>query len=330
MAAYVLGGDIGGTKTDLGIYAVTAPEKLELVVERRFVSREHTGLESIVESFVRESGVPVDAAAFGIAGPVFEQVVEVTNLPWRVERDALAQLLRTPRVHLMNDLAATACGALFLPQEKLCTLNAGAARKGNCAVIAAGTGLGQALLIWDGRRHEPCGTEGGHADFAPRNRTELQLLEFLLEELDRVSVERVLSGPGLYNIFRFVDQVLRVPVAEETRQRLQSEDPGTVIGDLGIRGTCQACSQAIDVFIDIYGAQAGNLALTVMAVGGVYVGGSPAVKLLPRIRQGGFMGAFVAKGRFEELMNQIPVRVILEPRTCQLGAAHTAAGLLES
>lgn len=330
MTAYVLGGDIGGTKIDLGIYAVTAPATLELVSEKRFHSREYTGLESIIDSCLKEGDHRIDAAAFGIAGPVFEQVVQVTNLPWRVERDALARLLRTPRVHLMNDLAATAYGALFLPADQLHTLNVGEARNGNCAVIAAGTGLGQALLIWDGRRHEPCGTEGGHADFAPRNRTELKLLDFLLDEFDRVSFERVLSGPGLYNVFRFVDRVLRVPVADATRQRLQSEDPGQVIGELGMSGGCEASSQAIDIFLDIYGAQAGNLALTAMTVGGVYVGGGPAVKLLPRMQQGGFMGAFVAKGRFEELMNDIPVRVILNPKTCQLGAAHTAAELLES
>ena len=330
MAAHVLGGDIGGTKTDLGVYEIDGRGKIRPVAERRFRSRDHLGLETIVETFLKDCGQSIDAAAFGVAGPVFEQVVQVTNLPWRVERDALARLLQTPRVHLMNDLAATAYGALFLPDSELHVLNEGEDRKGNAAVIAAGTGLGQALLIWDGRRHLPCGTEGGHADFAPRNAMEVKLLDFLLEELDRVSFERVLSGPGLHNILRFVDQVLQVPVADETRKRVESEDPGRVIGEQGLEGACDACSQAIDIFLDIYGAQAGNLALTTMAVGGIYVAGGPAVKLLPRIEQGGFMGAFVAKGRFEELMNSIPLRVVLNPKTCQLGAARAAADLLDS
>jgi glucokinase len=330
MATHVLGGDIGGTKTALGVYEITGGGKLRPVAERRFRSREHQGLEAIIEEFLNDCGLSIDAAAFGVAGPVFEQVVEVTNLPWRVERDVLARLLQTPRVHLMNDLAATAYGALFLSDSELHVLNAGEERKGNAAVIAAGTGLGQALLIWNGSRHLPCGTEGGHADFAPRNHTELKLLDFLLEEFDRVSFERVLSGGGLHNILRFVDKVLKVPVAAETRKRLESEDPGKVIGEQGVDGACEACSQTIDIFLDIYGAQAGNLALTTMAVGGVYVAGGPAIKLLPRIKEGGFMGAFVAKGRFEELMNSIPLRIILNPETCQLGAAHAASNLLDS
>jgi glucokinase len=329
MSAYVLGGDIGGTKTELAIFEVRAADGIERVKEQRFLSQEHGGLEEIVEAFLRSWDGCVDAAAFGIAGPVLDQVVEVTNLPWRVERQSLAQLLGTPKVHLMNDLAATAYGALFLPDRDIQILNQGKPRRASCAVIAAGTGLGQALLMWDGKRYLACATEGGHADFASRSPVEIELLQYLLTKFDRVSVERALSGPGLKNVFDFVDQVLNVEVAAETRRRLESEDDGKVIGEHGLAGTCAACSRALDLFVEIYGAQAGNLALTAMALGGVYVGGGPAVKLLPRLRQGAFMRAFTAKGRFEELMHEIPVRVILNPQTCQLGAAHAAAELLQ-
>lgn len=327
MSGYVLGGDIGGTKTELGVFEVRGPHEMCRVKEQRFRSREHGGLEEVIEAFLRGWEGRIDAAAFGIAGPVLNQAVEVTNLPWRIERDSLAELLGTPRVHLMNDLAATAYGALFLPDAEIDVLNQGKPRRESCAVIAAGTGLGQALLMWDGRRYVPCPTEGGHADFAPRNAIEIGLLEYLLKKFDRVSIERALSGPGLKNIFDFVDAVLRVEVAAETRRRLETEDAGKVIGELGLAETCKACARALDLFIDIYGAQAGNLALTAMGLGGVYIGGGPAVKLLPRLRQGGFMRAFTAKGRLEDLMREIPVRVILNPQTCQLGAAHVAADM---
>lgn len=327
--SYVLGGDIGGTKTDLGIFEVRGADGLALVTEERFASRDYGGLEEIVEKFLAGSGQKVDAAAFGIAGPVIDQTVQVTNLPWRIAGASLAKLLGTPKVKLLNDLAATAYGALFLSADEILVLNQGSGRKDNCVVIAAGTGLGQALLIWNGTRHQPCATEGGHGSFAPRNAEQVRLLEFLLRERDHVSIERVLSGPGLGNIFRFVDEVLNVDVAPGTRERLRDGDPGKVIGDLGLDGACPACSRVLDIFVDIYGSQAGNLALTAMGLGGVYVGGGPAVKLRARIEQGGFMRAFTAKGRFAAMMGKIPVRIILNPQTCRLGAAHVARELVE-
>ncbi len=325
MSACVLAGDIGGTKTELAIYEVRGPRQLARVGGQRFESREHASFDEVVDSFLRRWGLRVEAAAFGVAGPVVNQRVEVTNLPWVLERGALAQRLATPKVELLNDLGATAYGALFLPETDLHLVNPGKQRSDSCAIIAAGTGLGQALLIWDGKRYRARPSEGGHADLAPRNRVEVELLRYLLSKFEHVSIERALSGPGLKNIFDFVDEVLNVEVAPETRRRMQSQDAGAVIGELGLNESCEACSRALDLFIDIYGAQAGNLALTAMALGGVYVGGGPAVKLLPRLQQGGFMSAFTAKGRLEDLMHEIPVRVILNPQTCLLGAAQVAA-----
>ena len=357
MAEHVLAGDIGGTKTALALYAVTRPaqpatpqqqavtppsqprtqpqqaltppRRLTLVREASFPSPRYAGLEEVVHAFLAAGSERVAAAAFGIAGPVVDDAVTTTNLPWRVERAALARAIGGAEVRLMNDLEATAFGALFLRSDDLLTLNAGTERPGNRAVIAAGTGLGQAILFWDGAQHRPVATEGGHVEFAPRDDREAALLEFLRRTFPHVSYERVVSGPGLANIFHFLDEALRRPVAPVVRERMQSEDPGTVIGEAGVAGTCPTCAEAVDIFIAVYGAQAGNLALTVMALGGVYVGGGMVTKLLPRMTAGTFMRCFTAKGRYTRLMSEIPVHVILNPRTAELGAAHAACALVD-
>jgi len=228
----------------------------------------------------------------------------------------------------LNDLEATAYGALVLPEDKRQTLNVGVARTGNRAVIAAGTGLGQALLFWDGTRHVPVATEGGHADFAPRDEVEHDLLRWLERKYDgHVSYERTVSGHGLVNIFTFLDEHCRMPVSPETRRRLASEDPAAVIGELGVTGACATAVAAVERFVAIYGAQAGNLALTVMATGGVYVGGGIVNKLLPVMTNGAFVKAFVAKGRYEKLMREIPVWIIRDPDAGLHGAASVAAML---
>jgi glucokinase len=237
----------------------------------------------------------------------------------------------------MNDLATTGYGARFLPADQIHVLNEGKKQDGNIAVIAAGTGLGQALLFWDGNRHQPCSTEGGHADFAPHNELEIELLRFLLQRFPRVSYERVLSGPGLVNIFRFLDEGLKKPVAAEVRERMKSEDPGAVISQAAAEGSCGTCETALDMFIRIYGAQAGNLALTLMATGGVYVGGGIVTKILPgliaaapvRGENSAFMAAFKSKQPFAKLMSEIPVHIILNPKASLIGAAHAAAELCE-
>jgi len=329
MPQYVLAGDIGGTKTNLAVCTVEQRGRLSVVREQSFPSRRYQGLEKVVEAFLDGKRERIGAAAFGVAGPVLDGRVKTTNLPWVVRATSLGRVLGTKRVRLMNDLEATAYGGLFLPAKEICWLSRGKRRRAaNIAVIAAGTGLGQAFLFWDGARHRAVATEGGHADFAPRNEKELALLVFLQKKFSRVSYERLLSGPGLVNIFTFFADEVGRPVSATVRSRMQTEDPAAVIGEAGVSGTCPASVEAVETFIEIYGAQAGNLALAVMATAGVFVGGGIVVKMLPKMRSGSFLRAFRDKGRYRELMSQIPVGVLLNPKTALIGAAHSAVELL--
>jgi glucokinase len=355
MTTTVLAGDIGGTNSRLALYRVKdasdgvedavksieaagASAALTPIRATTFPSRDHAGLEEVIGRFLGDvpssssaAATPIVAAAFGIAGPVVDDAVITTNLPWHIRGAALRSRLGTPHVRLLNDLEATAYGALVVPPEKLLALNPGVARTGNRAVIAAGTGLGQALLFWNGTRHVPVATEGGHTDFAPRDEVEHDLLRWLERKYDgHVSYERCVSGHGLVNVFAFLDEHCHMPVADETRRRMESEDPAAVIGELGVSGTCGTAVAAVKRFVAIYGAQAGNLALTVMATGGVYVGGGIVNKLLPAFTSGGFVQAFAAKGRYERLVREIPVWIIRDPDTGLLGAAHVAASLAAS
>ena len=333
MTTHVLAGDVGGTKTNLALYALYAVEGrkgLSLVREASFPSAHYTGLEEVIADFrYKAADKSIAAGAFGIAGPVLDGTVEATNLPWKVEAPGIRRAIGGGQVRLMNDLEATAYGVLFLPADEVRILNTGKLRRGNCAVIAAGTGLGQAFLFWDGQRHMPAATEGGHVDFSPRDEKEVELLHFLRKQYNgRVSCERILSGPGLVSIFNFLHQVLQRPVAETLRARLQTEDAAAVIGEAGVAGTCQTCVEAVEMFVSLYGAQAGNLALTVMSIGGVYIGGGIVTKLLPKMTAGLFMRSFMDKGRFSRLLQDMPVRIILNPKAAQVGAAHAARELL--
>jgi glucokinase len=328
VAACVLAGDVGGTKTNLALYAGSAGGTWALLREASFSSHSADALEPIVERFLADGGEAVAAAAFGIAGPVIGGVVHVTNLPWRVEATALARSIGCPHVRLLNDLETTAYGALHAEPDGLLSLNAGVAMPGNRAVIAAGTGLGQGMLVWDGSRFHPMATEGGHVDFGPRDAREDALNTYLRARFGRVSYERVCSGPGLHHLFEFLTDACGRPVSAAVQARLRAEDPSAVIGELGVAGTCATCVEAVDLFVGIYGAQAGNLALAAMAVGGVYVGGGIVTKLLPRITGGAFVGAFLAKQPHRDLLARIPVSVLLDAKASQLGAAYAAAELL--
>ncbi len=327
MATWVLAGDVGGTKTDLALYRVDGVESVTLVREASFPSCDYSGLEAIAHEFLKEHDGEVLEAAFGIAGPVIEEKVQVTNLPWKVEAESLAAEIGCQGVRLMNDLETTAYGALFLAPDELVTLNEGIPRRTHRAVIAAGTGLGQAILFWDGQRYRPTATEGGHSAFAPRNERELGLLRYLLGQYERVSYERVLSGPGLSNIFHYLRLELNTPVAPDVLERMKIEDPNAIIGKAALQGTCRTCEEAVEMFVSLYGAQAAALTLTTMALGGLYVGGGIVTKLLPKVKAGGFMEAFVDVGRFEPLMRETPVHVILNPKTALLGAAEAALDL---
>jgi len=326
MATRVLAGDIGGTKTALAVYRFEEPRTARIEAEETFPSREYRGLGEIVREFLETHGRPLTAAAFGIAGPVLSGEVSATNLPWKLSEERLAEEIGCERVRLLNDLETTAYGALFLRADELHTLNEGVPRQTHRAVIAAGTGLGQAVLFWDGARHRPAATEGGHAAFSPRDEREIGLLRFLLERYARVSWERVLSGEGLFHIFEFLRSE-GAPVLPAVERRLASEDPSAVVGEAGVSGACPTCEDAVDLFVSLYGAQAANLALTTMALGGVYVGGGIVTKLLPKVKSGLFMQAFRNAGRFEALMRDTPVRVILNPQASRLGAAEFALDL---
>ncbi|MDX2169552.1 MAG: glucokinase [Deltaproteobacteria bacterium] len=327
MARTVLAGDIGGTKTLLALCEVAAGGGLRVVREAVYHSADYHGLEPIVGAFLAD-GEPaaIEAAAFGIAGPVVGGVVELTNLDWRVDAAALTAHLGGAHVRLMNDLESTAYGALFAAPDQLLTLRAGTPCAGNRAVIAAGTGLGQGILFWDGARHHPSATEGGHVDFGPRDAREDALCDYIRGRFGRVSCENVCSGRGLHHIFDFLVAAGR-PVDNAVHARMQREDPSAVIGELALANRCPTCREAVEIFVAIYGAQAGNLALAAMAVGGVYVGGGVVTKLLPLITAGRFVDAFLAKEPHRDLLERIPLQVLLDPKTSLRGAAHAAAEL---
>lgn len=324
----ILAGDVGGTKTDLALYT---DEALPVLVrEATYSSTAYRSLSEVLRAFLGGKE-KVSAAAFGIPGPIIDERVVTTNLPWKiVQIEDVVEELGGAKVRLMNDLETTAQGALHLPVDQLKALQPGIARRGNRAVIAAGTGLGQAFLHWNGARHTPSATEGGHTDFAPLDEREDAMLRFLRRKFGgRVSYERVLSGPGLFNIFDFLDRDQKRPVDSAIRTALaETADPSAVIGQAGVAGTCPTCVEALEIFVRIYGAQAGNLALTVMATGGVYLGGGIVGKILPKIAAGGFMDGFLAKGRYRSLMSEIPVWAILNPSASRIGAAMAARDLL--
>ncbi|MDM7322369.1 MAG: glucokinase [Gammaproteobacteria bacterium] len=323
-----LAGDIGGTKTVLALYTQRGGE-LVIAREASVPSRDHAAFEDILEAFLGLEPPRLEGAAFGVAGPVVEGRCQTTNLPWVLDERLLAARLGCP-VRLLNDLEAAALGMLQLPPEQRVPLSTSRrARDGMTAVIAAGTGLGQALLFWDGLRYHVQPTEGGHCDFAPNSAEEDALLVWLRGKFGgHVSVERVLSGPGLFNIWTFLRDTRRVPMEEAATQAIMaSPDPSAAIARLAMEGRDGACLHALTLFCRIYGAEAANLALKCLSSAGVLVGGGIAPKILPLLKQGAFMQGFLDKGRFRNLLAAIPVEVVLEPRAPLIGAAHAARSL---
>jgi glucokinase len=320
----ILAGDVGGTKTTLALF-----DDGRLVREATMASREFSSLEAAIVQFLGAGPrVPIAALAIGIAGPVVEGRCTTTNLPWHVDERALAKDVPVPRARLLNDLEAAAHGIFELADEELVPLQPGPRRRANVAVIAAGTGLGEALVVDDGAGRMFVGSEGGHTDFAPRGELEEDLLRFLRKDFGRVSYERVLSGPGLHNLYRFLRETGFAPESPAVVEALEREDPGAVITEHALAGDDALCAKALSMFVSIYGAEAGNLALKVLALGGVVVAGGIAPRILPMLRAGGFIAAFRDKGRLTPLMNTIPVRVAVNPRAPLLGAARIAADLL--
>jgi len=320
----ILAGDIGGTKTRLAFFT-TDGESVKSVVEETFHSREYGGLGEIVHTFVTKHQLSLTHAGFGVAGPVIDGYSETTNLPWVIDARQLAGQLGLASVALINDLEANAYGVAALATEDFAVLNPGAPGvKGNAAIIAAGTGLGEAGFYWDGARHHPFACEGGHADFAPRNELEAELLRHLLTQFPHVSYERVVSGPGLYNIYQFLRDTGRGEEPAWLTDELRQHDPAATISQAALAGRSALCGQALDLFVSLYGAEAGNLALKVMATGGLYVGGGIAPKIMQKLQDSTFMRSFTAKGRMQPLLEAMPVRVILNDRAVLLGAARYA------
>ncbi|MBI5642770.1 MAG: glucokinase [Deltaproteobacteria bacterium] len=323
---FILAGDIGGTKTYLGLF-IDKGQALGLVREDSFINANFDSPEAIIRAFLGE-GMDVKSAFFGIACPVEGNRCSLTNLPWIVDGEAIKKRFGIGELKLINDLVATASGVELLKEKDFYVLQAGVEREGNRALIAAGTGLGEAIMFWDGKELMPSGSEGGHADFAPRNRTEIELLEYLIGKYGHVSYERVISGPGLVNIYNFVSG--RKGEAERIKKRFEQEDASAVIAEEAEAGTDGNCRDALNLFLSAYGAEAGNLALKSMSSGGLYIGGGIAPKLLKGLKSPVFMDAFRKKGRFEELLSRMPVRVILNPKTGLMGAALCAARAISS
>jgi glucokinase len=320
----ILAGDVGGTKVHLALYDFI-DGKLQYSRDQRFAAKEYSGLEEIVKEFL--GAQKVTAACFGVPGPVRNGRLRLTNLPWTLDSHELSVSLGVTHVFLINDLEANGYGVAELAPDQIYTLSEGdVSQIGNRALIAAGTGLGEALLIWDGRTHTPYPSEGGHADYAPRNEDEIDLLRFLKQKYNgRISFERVISGMGLTSIYEFLRDVRGMEESPKVAERIAAaSDPNTVITELALAAKSEICEKALDIFVSAYGAEAGNMALTLLSVGGVYIGGGIAPRILEKLKDGAFMKAFTDKGRLSQLLINMPVRVILDSRAALLGAAAYA------
>jgi glucokinase len=329
----ILGGDVGGTKTNLGLFEAEG-EGLRLIRSAKYHSADFPGLSSVVQAFLAEDASghgEIRAACFGIPGPVIDNQASTPNLAWRVDGAQVAADIHVPVVSLINDLVATAEGIPLLREDEVAVLQAGAPdADGNRALVAAGTGLGMALLPRIDGGWRAVASEGGHSDFAPRNEDEIGLMLYLRERFGRVSVERVVSGPGLFNVYSYLRDDRHMPESPQVREALaRGEDPARVISEAALaHDACGLCDRALDLFVSAYGAVAGNLALTGTATGGAYLGGGIAPKILPRLLRGPFLSSFTAKGRFVPYLEKVPVRVILNDRAALLGAARHAAAVL--
>ena len=321
----ILAGDIGGTSARLAYFEPKEGRLLPVVEEVKH-SRGYPSLEAAVLEFKRKHDYPVACACFGIAGPVNNGRVEAPNLPWIIDSGILERELGIGKVHLINDLEANAQGLAELMDRDFAVLAPGApGAVGNGAVISAGTGLGEAGLYWDGSAYHPFAAEGGHADFAPANELQVELWSYLRKKFDgHVSWERVLSGPGQFNIYEFLRDTGKGKEEPWLSEEIKAGDPSAAVSRNGLTGKSPLCEQAVNLFVEIYGAAAGNLALKLLALGGVFIGGGIAPKILPKLKDPRFIRAFCDKGRLRTLLEKIPVKVVLNDKTALLGAGHVA------
>lgn len=329
----VLAGDIGGTKTNIAIFSsdkgLDAP-----LAQATFSSGDYANLESLVLEFLSQngSGINISHASFGVAGPIINGRAKITNLPWIIDETNMVEALGISSVHLLNDLLACAYAVPLLKTGDLCTLNKGFPEpEGAMAIVAPGTGLGEAYLTWDGTGYRAYPSEGGHADFAPANLLEAGLLYHLQQRFDHVSYERVCSGPGLFNIYQFLKESGYAEEPDWLAEILAAVDdpaPAIIKASLDTDRSCALCQATLDLFISILGAEAGNLALKIMAVGGIYISGGIAPRIIAELQKGLFMAAFRRKGRMSGLMEKIPVYVITNPKAALLGTAFYGMSLI--
>lgn len=321
----ILAGDIGGTKTVLALIDRQADGSLSCIREQTFASGEFQTFEEILGLFLN-GGPAVASACFGVAGPVVNQRCQTTNLPWLLDGEQLQARLGTQRVRLLNDLEAMAIGMLYLQEQDFIELNPGAEpQTGNIAVIAAGTGLGEAMLHWDGDKYHPIATEGGHSDFAPQNQLQDQLLAYLRRQFPaHVSCERLLSGNGFSHLYDFLVENRFAPPCPAVPDATSDieVDRNALISRLGIDGEDALCLEVVRMFAELYGAEAGNLALKTFSIGGVFIGGGIGPKIRSVLESGEFLQAFTAKGRFQPLLSRMSVKLALNPRTPLIGAMH--------
>ena len=321
----ILAGDVGGTKTILALFDTSGEIKCEK--KELFFSAKYQTFTELLTSFLTDADcAQIEAVCIGVAGVVDNGRCETTNLPWVLSSKEISEYVNTPHVRLLNDLEATAWGLLDLPEHNFVELNPhGQQQQGNIAVLAAGTGLGEAIIAWNGITHHVIATEGGHTDFSPTNEQEIALLRHLMEKYpDHVSCERLMSGEGLINIYQFLKHIDFAQTNLETEQQMTERDPAAVIGEAGVAGSDALCVEALKLFCRIYGSESGNLALKCLPYGGVYLAGGIGAKILPVLQQGEFMQGFLAKGRCQAVLQKISVKVCTNPEVALLGALSYA------
>ncbi|MGH7925093.1 MAG: glucokinase [Candidatus Binatus sp.] len=328
MDGLILAGDVGGTKTHLGLFKYSAGT-LESVREHRYATAQFDSLEAACADFLGANAA-VNAACLGVPGPIIDGAAQATNVAWQLSSTSLSRALNGVPVRLLNDLTAAAYGMVHLKPAEFVVLHPAQhpPAHGNIAVLAAGTGLGESALVWEGDKYYAVASEGGHSDFAPHGAEQIELLRFLTGEFGHASYERVLSGPGLWNIYRFLRRESRAEEPGWLTEEIDNGDQAAAVSEAALAGRDPVCVHALTMFCDIYGSEAANLALKVLALGGVYLGGGIAPKILPMLTGGAFVHGFLAKGRLNEILKRIEVRVSLNPAAGLLGAAHVAAAML--
>lgn len=327
----IIAGDIGGTKTNLALF----DEKEGTYVLKdlkKYPSQEYQDLKTIVLDYIKQykEAAQVQMACFAIAGPVKEGVCRATNLPWFVDTKLLSEALGIPTVYLINDLEANAYALDILPPENILEIHPGKGKpQANRCVVSPGTGLGEAGLYWDGKRHHPFAGEGGHCDFAPRNELQIDFCRYLYQCFGHASYERALSGPGLFNIYEFFRDERKIEEPAWLTEEIKKDDPAKVITRYALEKKSELCEESLDFFVSIFGAECSNSVLKYMALGGVYLGGGIPPKILPKLKEPIFFEGFVDKGRFRELLEEVPIRVILDDKASLKGAAHYCRRQLE-